>query len=155
MRQFVLVVETDPAVRRLIRHTLTRLGVAVRDAATGPEALAFLAADPAAVGAVVAEDVLPGFDGRTLATAVQASAPGVPIYFLHWGSLESTYLQAEGVEVFLKPHGLLEMCRAVAERLGAGGDSRTSAAAIRESWPAAPRLRPAPEMWPVAGRVQG
>ncbi len=129
MRKLALIVETDPAVRRLVRHTLTRSGVPVRDCETGTAALAYLAAERGRVGVVVAGELLAGLDGSALVAALRAEAPDVSVFFFCGGSLDSSMFHEAGVRVFLKPHGLLELCQAVAAELTSGGEDRGSSAA--------------------------
>jgi DNA-binding response OmpR family regulator len=150
MRKIALIVETDPAVRRLIRHTLTRSGVAVRDCETGTAALAFLAAEAGRVGAVVAGELLAGLDGSALVAAVRAEVPDVSVFFFCGGSLDSSMFHAAGVQVFLKPHGLLELCQAVAADLGSGGDDRDSSAAALLSRCPAPGILPPHRLPPAS-----
>jgi DNA-binding response OmpR family regulator len=124
----VILLEDDPAVRQLVRYGLARYRLDVREVATEAEAVARIAVDPGQVGAVVAGGPASGLDAGALVAAVRTAAPAVPVFFLCGDSLDATHVHEAGVEVFLKPHGLLEMCDAVA--VAAALSCRTSAAAI-------------------------
>lgn len=60
-RQIVLIVEDDPDLRRLYRHTLSMAGYEVQEARSGFEALRTLDSNPADI--VVLDLGLPGVDG--------------------------------------------------------------------------------------------
>jgi len=73
----VLLVEDDAAVRRVTRALLERMGYMVLDAANGIEALAVV--KRSAVDIVVSDTVMPKMDGLSLARALTAEHPALPI----------------------------------------------------------------------------
>jgi two-component system KDP operon response regulator KdpE len=75
----ILVVEDEPAIRRLLRTVLGAEGYDVREAATGAEALAALAV--AAPDIVLLDLGLPDIDGQVLIGRIR-SASAVPIVVL-------------------------------------------------------------------------
>lgn len=123
MGRAVLIAETDAGVRRLVRWGLERCGLTVRVADSGTAALALVADDPDGFFAVVAGELLPGLDGPDLARALTAVRPGIGLFFFCGGSVSSDLFDLPGATVFLKPHGLLGLCEAVAELGDAGGPS--------------------------------
>jgi two-component system cell cycle sensor histidine kinase/response regulator CckA len=66
----VLVVEDDPAIRRLVRRALESCGYGVIDASSAEEALVHLAAGAPPVDLLLTDVVLPGASGRELADRV-------------------------------------------------------------------------------------
>ncbi len=73
----ILVVEDDPAVRRVSRRTLTREGLEVRVAADAESGLAILDEHDSAISFLLTDLVLPGISGRALLERVRRSHPHV------------------------------------------------------------------------------
>jgi DNA-binding NtrC family response regulator len=121
MTRTVVIAEADPTVRRLIRHGLAHAGVSVAISAADTASLVRLAADRVRCGAVIAGHPLDAVDGAALVAAVRLVAPAVPVFLFCGDTLNSTDISnARDIEIYMKPHGLLEMCRAVAEALEIG-----------------------------------
>ncbi len=80
-RAIVLVVEDDPAVRRVAERRLARLGYSTIDAATGAAGIAALEAHPEI--AVLFTDIVlaGGMSGLDLAIAARAARPELPVLF--------------------------------------------------------------------------
>jgi two-component system cell cycle sensor histidine kinase/response regulator CckA len=78
----VLVVEDDPAVRRLVRRALESCGYEVIDASTAEEASAHLTAGATPIDLLLTDVVLPGASGRELAERVATSHPGTKVLFM-------------------------------------------------------------------------
>jgi DNA-binding response OmpR family regulator len=116
MHGTVVIADADPALRQIIRYGLARAGVKAVETASGTAALIRLVTGRGRIAAVVAGHPLDGLGGAALVTAVRAVAPAVPIFLFCGDSLDST--EVWEAEVYLKPHGLLEMCAAVAEAVG-------------------------------------
>jgi CheY-like chemotaxis protein len=114
MRKSVLVVETVPGVRALLGIQLRLAGLAVVEAADGPQGVAAFAANRSAVAVVVSGELGPPMDGADLLDAVRAIDPKVPVVFFLGQSLPHDVLGRPGVEVFLKPNGMRELCQVVA-----------------------------------------
>jgi signal transduction histidine kinase len=78
--EVVLVAEDEDQVRSTTVQTLTELGYGVREAASGIEALAVLANDPA-VTLLFTDLVMPGLDGRQLAERALRQRPDLKILY--------------------------------------------------------------------------
>jgi two-component system, cell cycle sensor histidine kinase and response regulator CckA len=78
----VLVVDDDSEVRRAIVRVLARAGYQVREASDGVSALKIWGSDGTGIDLVVADVVMPGLDGPSLATRLRRRRPGVPILFI-------------------------------------------------------------------------
>jgi signal transduction histidine kinase len=76
----ILLVEDDPAVRRLTERILRSAGYHVLTAADGREGLEIVRADPA-IRLLITDVVMPGMNGRQLADQVAAVRPGLPVIF--------------------------------------------------------------------------
>jgi signal transduction histidine kinase/DNA-binding response OmpR family regulator len=77
----LMVVEDEPAVRKLIFHSLGGRGYRILEAASGEEALAKLEGEPE-VDLLLTDVVMPGMNGRDLAERVQALRPGIKVAFM-------------------------------------------------------------------------
>jgi hypothetical protein len=75
--QRVLIVEDDPAMRRLLRMWLHRAGLAILSAASGEEALALCENDRGPIHLLVTDGVMPGIDGFELARRLAHRDPPV------------------------------------------------------------------------------
>ena len=78
----VLLVEDSEPVREVTRDLLSTLGYNVLAASNGREALAVLRAHAGPVHLLLADVVLPGLRGRTLAGRVAAERPGTRVLFM-------------------------------------------------------------------------
>jgi CheY-like chemotaxis protein len=116
MEPTVLILEADPAIRRLVRHGLARLGLGVREADAGPAAVAALADGSWTVRAIVVGELVPGLDGVALANALLRARPAAKLFFFCGHSVDPELFDVPGVHVFLKPHDLRDLCAAVAWR---------------------------------------
>ncbi|MBI1873647.1 MAG: PAS domain S-box protein [Acidobacteria bacterium] len=76
--EHVLVVEDEPAVRRLVVLTLNRYGYRVSEAGDGEQALGMV--NDADV--LLTDVVMPGLDGGTLSERVKAMRPDIKIVFM-------------------------------------------------------------------------
>jgi len=79
-RVTVLVVDDEPAVRRVSRRMLERAGYGVLEAADVREALAVLA-DSVRVDVVVSDLQMP-MDGEALGSRLASQSPRIPILFM-------------------------------------------------------------------------
>jgi CheY-like chemotaxis protein len=116
MEPTVLILEADPAIRRLVRLGLARLGMTAREADAGPAAVAALVDGSWAVRAIVVGELVPGLDGVALANALSRARPGAGLFFFCGHSVDPELFDVPGVHVFLKPHDLRDLCGAVAWR---------------------------------------
>jgi len=79
----ILVVDDEPTQRRLMEAALTRMGFAVEQAASGPEAIDRLNnADARKVDIMLLDLVMPDMDGMAVMAAVKPLHPALPIIVL-------------------------------------------------------------------------
>jgi CheY-like chemotaxis protein len=78
----VLVVEDDPAVRRMAVGALEHQGFLVESAGDGREAVELLQASAVPPDLVVTDLVLPHLSGRAVREAVAERHPGVPVLYV-------------------------------------------------------------------------
>ncbi len=116
-RRSVLLVEDEERLRKFARYTLESQGYVVTDAGGGEAALAALKPERA-FDLLVTDLVMPGIDGRELATRVRAVRPEIAVVFI--SGYVPDHRRVEGLPgaVFLpKPFTPLDLVRAV-ERAG-------------------------------------
>jgi two-component system, cell cycle sensor histidine kinase and response regulator CckA len=77
----VLVVEDEPAVRKLARRTLEAVGITVVEAESGRQAWELLQASSGPPELVLTDLVMPGMNGRELGEALARRWPGVPVLY--------------------------------------------------------------------------
>lgn len=77
----IMTVDDESSVRRVIRTVLEREGYAVREAASGPEALDLMEREPE-IALVLSDLRMPGMDGNALAHRLFAMRPNVRLMFL-------------------------------------------------------------------------
>ena len=77
----VLVVEDEPAVRRLAVTILTAKGYVVLQASSGEEAIKVIEERDGPLHLLMTDIVMPGMSGRELAEIMRARSPEVPILF--------------------------------------------------------------------------
>jgi len=118
-RESLLLVEDDPAVRRVLEPMLAWLGYRVTAVAGGEEALALLRARPELAQLVVTDIVMPRMSGMQLAREAREIAPALRLLFV------SGYAGKGGVEapkcapLLQKPvtfHSLAHAVRAALDR---------------------------------------
>ncbi len=103
--ELVLLVEDDPAVRRVVRQQLIDLGHPVIEAENGAQGLEMIEQIPD-IGIVVSDIIMPGgIDGRQLAAAVVASHPQMHIVLMSGYSDEAERPGASALSVLAKPFG--------------------------------------------------
>jgi signal transduction histidine kinase/DNA-binding response OmpR family regulator len=77
----ILIVEDEPAVRKLAFHTLAAGGYRVLEAASGEDALARLEGEPE-IDLLLTDVVMPGMNGGELAERIESARPGIKIAFM-------------------------------------------------------------------------
>ncbi|SDB11566.1 ATP-binding protein [Belnapia rosea] len=121
-RELVLLVEDDPAVRRVHAGMLRELGYAVQEAADGPEALALLESAEG-LRLLFTDVVMPGMNGRVVAERARMLRPGLPVLYttgyapnaiLHNGVLDA------GMALLTKPFTLDQLGRKLRQVLEEG-----------------------------------
>jgi signal transduction histidine kinase len=119
----VLVVEDDPAMRRIVRRQLLELGYLVLEADRAANALRLLETEK--VDLLFTDIVTPGsIDGIALARTAARRWPGLKI--LLTSGFPQTQLdgrgEVNGIRLLSKPFGRDELARALREVLESGGD---------------------------------
>ena len=125
----VLLVDDEPALRRLVRTQLEALGYEVVEAESGEHAIALGKDADTRIDVAVVDLAMPGIDGLETLAALGDERPGLP------GLLISGYLDGTaegrtgGVEVLLKPFEQEALGRAIQRAF-----ARTAAADQRAIW---------------------
>ncbi|HEU4763937.1 MAG TPA: ATP-binding protein, partial [Gemmatimonadales bacterium] len=120
--EMILLVEDEPAIRRLMDRALRALGYQVMTAAEPKEALARVAEAPA-VDLLVTDVVMPGMGGRELATRIREAHPTLRVLFISGYTEDVVLRQGERRErdAFLaKPFTPSDLATRVRELLDAG-----------------------------------
>jgi two-component system cell cycle sensor histidine kinase/response regulator CckA len=116
-RRSVLLVEDEDRLRKFARYTLESQGYVVTDANGGDAALAALRPDRT-FDLLVTDLMMPGIDGRELATRVRAARPDIAVVFISGYVPDHRRVEGLAGAVFLpKPFTPLDLVRAV-ERAG-------------------------------------
>jgi CheY-like chemotaxis protein len=115
----VLLVHDEPALRKLLRLRLENEGVGVLEATNVERAVQLHAERAADVGAIVSGARLAGLGGRDLLGGLRSANPGVPVFFFTSLPFPDADPLPPNVSVFVKPHGLNALVRAVLETLPA------------------------------------
>lgn len=119
----ILLVEDEPAVRRVMVHMLEGRGYCVLNAGSGPEALRVIEREGASVQLVLTDIVLPGgIAGPEVAERARALIPGVKILFASGYTSDIATLRnmlKQGGAYLQKPFTAESLCRKVREVLDA------------------------------------
>jgi len=75
----ILLVEDEPAVRRLVAASLARAGYRVLEAADGAEGIALFEAHAEAVDLLITDLRMPEMDGESLVRALRDRAPALRV----------------------------------------------------------------------------
>jgi len=121
MSKTVLLVEIEPAVRKLLRLRFELAGLTVLEAPTGERGLSLFRSYRSSFVAVVSGELSDPLDGHGLLEGLRKIDPDIPVFFFLSHSLPHDLFRS-GVEVFMKPYGLGGLCRSVVEAAGAHGD---------------------------------
>jgi two-component system cell cycle sensor histidine kinase/response regulator CckA len=112
-RRSVLLVEDEDRLRKLVRFTLESQGYVVTDARSGEAALALLAPERK-FDLLVTDLMMPGIDGRELATRVRAARPEIPVVFVSGYVPDHRRVEGLAGAVFLpKPFTPVDLVKAV------------------------------------------
>ncbi|MGE0161343.1 MAG: ATP-binding protein, partial [Gemmatimonadales bacterium] len=126
----VLVVEDDPAVRRVTVRALGAYGFSVVQAENATEALATLRGPSPGIDIVVSDMVMPGMTGLELREALRDVAPGLPVLFVSGYSarvLSDHGIDRDSVRIVEKPFSPESLARAVFETLPGSSPGRGEA----------------------------
>jgi two-component system cell cycle sensor histidine kinase/response regulator CckA len=120
--ELVLIVEDDPALRQVMQRVLAGAGYHVLAAASGDEALRIAATRRERIQLLVSDVVMPGMNGRDLATRLAAARPELRTLFL--SGYTDDILGAHGVldagtHLLHKPFTQVQLLEAVRRRLAA------------------------------------
>jgi DNA-binding NtrC family response regulator len=107
MAKLVLIVDDDPAQRRILEEAIKRLGYETKSAQGGEQALQILEGpDKGAIALVLLDLVMPGFDGNEVLKRL-ASKPGTPPIIVQTahGSIDAaiTAMRGGAVDFVVKP----------------------------------------------------
>ncbi len=117
MRRSVLLVEDEERLRKLVRYTLEGQGYAVTEAPGGEAALRLLTPDRQ-VDLLVTDLVMPGMDGRELATRVRAARPDSAVVFISGYVPDQRRIEGLAGAIFLpKPFTPLDLVKTVEKAL--------------------------------------
>jgi len=107
MAKRVLIVDDDPAQRRILEETVKRFGFETQTASSGEQALKIIdSADKSAISLMLLDLVMPGTDGSAVLTALQGQPSVPPIIVLTAnGSIDSAIgaMRAGAVDFVVKP----------------------------------------------------
>jgi CheY-like chemotaxis protein len=116
----ILVVEDDPAVRRVTVRALGAFGFTVVQASDAKEALATLNRASHGIDLVVSDMVMPGMTGLELREALRGVAPHLPVIFVSGYSakvLADHGVDRDSVRIVEKPFSPESLVRAVLDTL--------------------------------------
>lgn len=120
-RPTLLVVEDDPAIRRLLEALLGSAGYEVQAVSDGPSALAAIGDAPPA--AVFLDVTLPGMSGWDVLAALRARGGAPPVVLLTGDSAALRRGRAAGASaVLLKPFDIDELLALAADLAGPSSD---------------------------------
>ena len=114
---YVLLVDDDPAVRRMIKTYLERRGVVVVDAPSANEAWRILSGKSSSVQLLITDQMMPGISGEELIRNVRAAGFEFPIILMSGYSDESREL-CDGVDCLRKPLDFKVLASRVSELIG-------------------------------------
>jgi two-component system, cell cycle sensor histidine kinase and response regulator CckA len=116
-RRSVLLVEDEERLRKLVRFTLEGQGFAVAEAPGGEAALRLMTPDRA-VDVLITDLVMPGIDGRELATRVRAARPEAAVVFISGYVPDHRRIEGLAGALFLpKPFTPLDLVKTVDKAL--------------------------------------
>jgi PAS domain S-box-containing protein len=118
----ILVVEDDPAVRRLVESVLKRFGYAVLLAGSGEEALALYEAQADEVHLALLDVILPKMNGKEVCEALRQRSPRLKVLFLSGYAhdvIQGKGIRVDGIDMITKPAKPLELAKKVRELLDA------------------------------------
>jgi two-component system cell cycle sensor histidine kinase/response regulator CckA len=115
----ILVIDDEAVVRSVVTRALTRVGLTVLCAASGPEGIEQLAAHNEAIALVLLDVGMPGLDGLQTLTALRQIRPGVRVILTSGSDRGDPALFLDSPPFLAKPytvHSLLEtVSRVLAE----------------------------------------
>ena len=114
-----IVVEDDPRMRRIIAKVLTSMGMVVRAASDGLDALNAFTESHAEPDLICADIRMPNMDGKELARQLRHRGVGVPIVFIS-GTIakeQEGYREKSHIYLLAKPFSPISLTEIVKEML--------------------------------------
>ncbi len=122
----ILLVEDEPAIRRLIRRALEGQGYQLLEACNGQEALVIAADHGGTIDLLVTDVVMPRMDGFTLGQRLSESHPETRVLFLSGQADQSVAvrggLKEAGEAFLLKPFTHEHLLRTIRDHLDTAAD---------------------------------
>ena len=143
MRERLLIVEDDAAMRDLLQEDLEQVGYATITAADGREALAFIHRERDPIDLVITDVQMPGLKGDELLAALRQHRPEAPVIIITaFGSVgQAVEMMKKGAFQYLtKPFETSELLDLIAQALAQSAPQREQARLRRELPAAPPRL---------------
>jgi two-component system response regulator HydG len=143
MRERVLIVEDDAAMRDLLQEDLEQVGYATITAADGREALAFIQREQDPIDLVITDVQMPGLKGDELLAALRQHRPEAPVIVITaFGSVgQAVEMMKKGAFQYLtKPFETSALLDLIAQALAQSAPQREQARLRRELPAAPPRL---------------
>ena len=121
MNETILFVDDDAAIRRVMGRGLRLKGYTVFEAENAERALALFNAERTSIRLLIADVMMPGMDGPTLACRLTEASPGLCVILVSGYSDPFTVAGLPGARMRLltKPFGLDLLVRTAAELLDA------------------------------------
>jgi PAS domain S-box-containing protein len=118
--EWILVVDDEPAVLKVIRSTLLRSGYHVHEASSGALAMKIIADDNNRVDLLISDIVMPGIDGWTLMRQAKQVAPSLRILAMtgHTEHIRDNAAKM-GCEVLTKPFSVAALLTTIRSALDA------------------------------------
>jgi len=122
MSKRVLIVDDDPAQRRILEEVIKRLGYQTRTAASGDKALdILLGPDAGTISLVLLDLVMPGMDGYEVCRQLKAdpATAAIPVVFLTGESgVDAEVAAAGGCGYTTKPVDPATLLQLIDQHLG-------------------------------------
>ena len=111
----LMMIDDEPLMTDMFRQAMSKRGFQTLTASSGPDALRLLAVPDTRVDLILTDMTMPGMDGLTVARALYALLPDVPVLIATGHDLDEGQmdLPPNVVEIVRKPYQM----RALAERL--------------------------------------
>jgi len=121
-KETILVVEDDPAVRRLVESVLKRYGYSVILAEDGVEAVAAFESKWQEIDLALLDVIMPKMNGKEVCEKLRQRVPRLKVLFLSGYTadlIQDKGIRVEGIDIIAKPAKPLELARKIREMLDA------------------------------------